>query len=36
MFQMSELNFPNQKLQQYTKLSTEPGMTHWVPKIWNI
>ena len=32
---MSELNFPNQKLQQYTKLSTEPGMTHCVPKIWN-
>ena len=24
---MSELNFPSQKLQQNTKLSTEPGMT---------
>ena len=28
---MSEENFPIQKLQQDTKLSTEPGMTHWIP-----
>ena len=36
IFHMSELNFPNQKLQQYIKLSTEPGMAYCVPKIWNI
>ena len=27
IFHMSELNFPSQKLQQNTKLSTEPSMT---------
>ena len=36
IFHMSELNFPSQKLQQYIKLSTEPGMAYCVPKIWNI
>ena len=32
IFQMFEINFPSQKLQQYTKLSTEPSMTYRVPK----
>ena len=31
IFQMSKENFPSQKLQQDTKLSTEPSMTHWIP-----
>jgi len=35
-FQMSEENFPNQKLQQDTKLFTEPGMTHWIPNTCKI
>ena len=36
IFYMLEENFPNQLLQQNTKLSTEPGMTHWIPKTCNI
>ena len=36
IFQMSEENFPIQKLQQDTKLSTEPSMTHWIPYTCNI
>ena len=33
---MFEADFPNQLLQQDTKLATEPGMTHWIPKACNI
>ena len=36
IFHMSKVDFPNQLLQQDTKLATEPGMTHWIPKACNI
>ena len=31
---MFEGNFPSQLLQQNTKLSTEPGMTHWIQRLF--
>lgn len=33
--QIFELCFPTHWHQQKNKLTTEPSMTHWIPKIWS-
>ena len=34
--QIFELCFPTHWHQQKNKLTTEPGMDHWIPKFWSI